>query len=322
MQAPTIWLTIVAIALPTLLYIRIVHSIDRFEKEPTRYLVAAFLWGAVPAIILGLVLELILAMPVEALLGNGLASQFVQTGVVAPVVEEVLKGLAVILLYLWKRHEFDGWVDGIVYGSTVGFGFAFVENIFYIAGTETWGDWISIYFLRVVVFGFMHGFWTSLTGIGLGVARNSHSRLVQWGAPLLGLSAAILGHLLHNGSLVLADSTSGATILVAGLNYLIMVVLLIGLGLVAARHDSDMLRTYLRDEVPTTISEQDYAALSSIRSNAQSHFLIAPKDRRNFIHLAADLAQKKRLFIRMGEEGRTSTEIDRLRAALQTLSVG
>lgn len=317
MQSPSIPLTIVAIALPTLIYIRIVHGIDRYEKEPLRYVMAAFLWGAIPAVILGLILELILAIPVEALLGEGLASQFVQTGVIAPTVEEIVKAIALLLLFLWRRHEFDGWVDGIVYGSTVGFGFAFVENIFYIMGAETWSDWLALFFLRVIVFGFMHGFWTSLTGIGLGMARNSHRSLVQWGAPLLGLAAAIFGHLLHNGSLVLADSTSGATILVAGINYLILIVLLIGLGLVAARHDSDTLRTYLRDEVPETISEQDYAALSSLRGNARAHFRIDSKYHRTFIQLAADLAQKKRQFIRMGEEDRTSSEIDRLREALR-----
>ena len=317
MQSSSILLTIVAIALPTLIYIRIVYSIDRYEKEPTQYLLAAFLWGAIPAIILGLILELILDMPVQALLGKSLTSEFVQTGVIAPVVEEVIKGSAVILLYLWRRKEFDGWVDGIIYGSTVGFGFAFVENIFYVAGAESWGDWVSLFFLRVIIFGFMHGFWTSLTGIGLGIARNSNQKSVQWGAPLLGLLAAILGHLLHNGSLVLAASTSGATICVAGTNYLIFVALLIGLGLVAARHDSDMLKTYLRDEVPATISAQDYAALSTLRGNAQAHFLIASQQRRAFIQLAAELAQKKRQLLRMGEEGQTGVEIDRLRAALR-----
>ena len=320
MQSPTLPLTIVAVLVPTLLYIRIVHGIDRYEKEPLRYLLAAFLWGAVPAIILGLIFENILAIPVEALLGKGLATEFIETGAIAPTVEEVVKATALVLLYLWRRQEFDGWVDGIVYGSTVGFGFAFVENIFYIHGTTTWGEWLTLFFIRVIIFGFMHGFWTSLTGIGLGVARNSHRPLVQWGAPMLGLLAAITGHLLHNGSLVLASSTSGATLLVAGLNYLILVVLLLGLGVVAARHDSDVLRTYLRDEVPDTISDTDYAALSSMRKNAQAHFLIGPKHQRAFIQLAADLAQKKRQLLRMGEEGRTGAEIDRLREALRGLS--
>ena len=92
-----------------------------------------------------------------------------------------------------------------------------------------------------------------------------------------------------------------------------------GLGMVAARHDRDMLRTYLRDEVPDAISEADYAALSSLRTNAQARFLVGPKDQRKFIQLAADLAQKKRQLLRMGEEGRTGAEIDRLREALRTV---
>ena len=50
----------------------------------------------------------------------------------APVTEETLKGLGVLLIYLFRRREFDGIIDGIVYAGLIGAGFAFSENILYL----------------------------------------------------------------------------------------------------------------------------------------------------------------------------------------------
>lgn len=312
-----LYVTVLAVAVPTFIYSWLVRRIDRFEKEPAKYLIAAFLWGAIPAVVLVLVIELILGVPIEAILGSSVASEFAQTAVVAPIVEEVVKGLAVAAVFFLRRREFDGWVDGVVYGSTVGFGFAFVENIFYILDTSTPGEWLTLFVLRVIVFGFMHGFWTSLIGIGFGVARHSTRPRTRFFAPILGLLAAIAGHMIHNGSLVLTEATTGATLCVALVNYAVLLALMIGLGILAARNDSTMLKTYLIDEVPDTISAADYAALSNTQKNAQAHFLIAPQRRRAFIQLAAELAQRKRQLIKLGYEGRMHDEIELLRGQLR-----
>ena len=309
--------TIIAVAIPTYIYLRAIAGIDRYEKEPTRYLVIAFLWGAVPAIALGIIIELILGKPVALLLGrNSLSTQLIDTAVIPPIVEEVLKAAVVAGIFLWRRKEFDGWVDGIVYGATAGFGFAFVENVFYIIGTKSVGEWLSLYFLRVVVFGLMHGFWTSLTGIGLGVARYSTDRAFRTRVILLGLGAAIFSHMVHNAALVYSGRSDGSTVLVALINYLVLVVLLVCLRVVAARKDRAMLQTYLRDEVPDCISPEAYADLCSTKSHALANLKLAPKLQRNFIQTAAELAQKKREFIRMGNEDGNAAEIDKLRNQL------
>jgi hypothetical protein len=52
--------------------------------------------------------------------------------VVAPVVEEFTKGLFLVGLLLFRRREFDGIVDGVVYAGIVAAGFAFSENILYL----------------------------------------------------------------------------------------------------------------------------------------------------------------------------------------------
>lgn len=312
-------ITAILVAIPTFIYIRIVGNIDRFEKEPTRYLVAAFLWGALPAIVAGIILELLLDIPVHRVLGEGIGGQLVSNAVTGPAIEEILKGAALAIIYFTRRREFDGWVDGIIYGSTIGFGFAYVENILYILKTHSLGEWVSLFLVRVIVFGFMHGFWTSLTGIGFGLARHMRRPLMQTLVIMGGLNAAIAVHLIHNGALVLAQVTSGMSFLVALANYGFLALLLIVLGFIAANHDRQMLQIYLYDEVPDIITPEDYAGLCSTRSNARALLRVATKQKRAFIQTAAELAQKKLQLMRMGDEGGNTAEIALLREALRRM---
>jgi len=309
-----VWLSMLIIAIPTYWYARLVRGIDRFEQEPAKYLIVAFLWGALPAAFLALVLQLVFAVPVAALWGED-ASRLALAVVFAPVTEELVKGLAVAALYLWRRREFDGWVDGIVYGSTVGFGFAYVENIIYLASTDGFGHWLQLFLLRVIVFGFMHGFYTSLIGIGFGVARHASSRRQGLFAIALGWGAAIATHAIHNASLVFAEASGATTLLIALLNYGLLIALMLGLRYLSRRNDDRMFKIYLADEVPGVITSQAYAVLSGAKERS------APRLSPAFRHLAGELAQRKRQLIQYGEAAANADgEIDRLRERLRALS--
>jgi len=313
-------LTIALVGLMTLLYFRIVRGIDRFEKEPARYLLAAFLWGAAPAVLLALIFQLILSIPVSLILGEeSLGSALFGASIAAPVTEEVLKGVAVAIIYLARRREFDGWVDGVVYGAAAGFGFAFVENVLYLMGTETLEEWLALFFLRVIVFGFMHGFWTALTGIGFGVARNARSGAVKAAAVLAGLGAAILSHLLHNAALTLADASGGATVLIALVNYGALMIGLVVASVAALYHDRRVMKTYLLDEVPLVLTQEQYASLITARSAAGARLGLAPARQRALVQAAAELAQKKRQLVALGEAGMANPHIDQLRQQIREL---
>jgi protease PrsW len=311
-------LSAIIVAVPTYLYAWIVRNVDRYEKEPVKYLIAAFLWGAVPSILLALVAQVIFAVPVIALLGeNSRAGQLLQVAVFGPISEEVLKAFAVGLIYLWRRREFDGWVDGIVYGSTVGFGFAYVENIFYLSSAENLSSWFFLFFLRVIIFGFMHGFWTSLTGIGFGLARHVKSDFVKASFIAVGLGLAIFGHAVHNGSLVLTGTeTSGLFMCLTALNYLALIGLMIGLNLVGGRKERELMRAGLQDEVPGVLSQEIYDALS----NNRAHSTMAPKTQRELTQLACELALKKRQLDNDPDDGKTVALIDELRAKVRAFN--
>jgi len=60
----------------------------------------------------------------------------------APIVEESAKAFILFVLFFWKKDEFDGIVDGIVYAGMVGLGFAMTENILYY-GRAVWRRRIS-----------------------------------------------------------------------------------------------------------------------------------------------------------------------------------
>jgi hypothetical protein len=128
---------------------------------------------------------------------------------VAPVTEEATKGAFLLLLLWWRRAELDGILDGLVYAGMVGIGFAFVENILYLAaaynGTDGMGPGgttalTTTFVVRCLFSPFAHPFFTSFTGIGVGLAVASRSRPLRFVAPLVGYLCAVVAHAVWNGS--------------------------------------------------------------------------------------------------------------------------
>ena len=99
----------------------------------------------------------------------------------APVTEEVAKGLGVLLIFLAARREFNGVTDGIVYAGIVAAGFAFVENILYLGRSFAEdgaligqnGGVLAVLILRGLFSPFAHPLFTSMIGIGCGLAATS-----------------------------------------------------------------------------------------------------------------------------------------------------
>ena len=105
---------------------------DRYDREPVALVAAVFLWGAVPVPVLAVVAEAV-AGHLLAAAGGGPWTGPIQAVIVAPGVEEFLKGLAVLGVVLLS-DQFDNPTDGVVYGTAVGLGFAMSENALYALG--------------------------------------------------------------------------------------------------------------------------------------------------------------------------------------------
>lgn len=196
----------VGIVVPTFLWL------DRFEAEPTKYLVTAFLWGALVAALLAGLFNTG-AMAVIQASTDASSAMLTTATVVAPLVEESLKGVLVLLVWRLRRREFDGLTDGMVYAGITAAGFAFTENIQYLgqAYLEGGGQMVAATFVgRGLLSPFAHPMFTILTGIGVGIAATSRSGAVRVIAPIVGWALAVTAHGLWNLSAV----TGGAGLLV------------------------------------------------------------------------------------------------------------
>ncbi len=206
----TSMVAMVAALLPLAIVLPAVLWLDRFEAEPTSYLVSAFLWGACVATAGALLLNTSSMVLIAQVVGQQ-GAQEVAAVVVAPVVEESLKGLGVLLVLLLRRREFDGVVDGIVYAATIAAGFAFAENILYIGrGYDELGaqGLLIVLVTRGLFSPFAHPLFTACTGVGLGVAASRGRGLLRWIAPVIGLACAMTLHATWNLSAVLGAEQS------------------------------------------------------------------------------------------------------------------
>lgn len=181
---------------PVPVLIAAVLALDRFEPEPKLNLAVAFVWGASVAALGALVLNDLDETLLSSALGKDSGSFF--TAVIgAPIVEETMKAIIILAILKFGRGEMDGPLDGIVYAGCVGLGFAMTENVLYYSrelGDAGGGGLVAVFVLRGMLSPLAHPLFTSMTGIGLGIASINRSPLVRYGAPALGLFAAMLMH--------------------------------------------------------------------------------------------------------------------------------
>lgn len=184
---------------PVPVYVVLALWLDRFEPEPARTLWQTFAWGATVAVFIALVVNMLSQDVLGAVAGPDAAELFGSI-VTAPVIEELAKGFALLVLYRELKDEFDGVVDGVVYAAMVGLGFAMIENVQYYGAAIAEGEESSVvtFFLRGMLSPFAHPLFTSMFGIGLGIVRERHGQGRSWTAPFLGLTVAIALHSLWN----------------------------------------------------------------------------------------------------------------------------
>src|SRR5512144_1243626 len=145
---------------PMFLLAVFINWLDRYEKEPKLLLGAAFMWGVIIAGGGAYILNTAFGITIYTITGSESAAEFGTTSIVAPIIEEALKGLAVLVVFLMFRKEFDSVLDGIVYAAITAMGFAAVENVLYIYRNgyleSGWSGFWGLVFVRVLLVGWMH----------------------------------------------------------------------------------------------------------------------------------------------------------------------
>ncbi len=308
--------------MPMVVYALILWWFDRYEKEPLPLLTAAFLWGALPSILFSVVAEVILDVPISDLV-QPVVADLIGAAVVAPLVEEVVKAGALLLLLLFFRYEIDSPLDGIIYGGLVGFGFAAVENIFYFADTLSssgLGGLGRLVILRAFVFGLNHAMFTGMTGLGLALMRTSPSIVVKMMAPVIGLVSGITAHAIHNGSVMLGAELCwpcGVALITdwGGVSVLFAIIIF------TTFQERRWLVTFLADEVELgTLSQADYKTVCSYieRTASRMKALLGGDVARwwklgRYYQLLTELAFNKHRLSRFPGEAHTQARVARLR---------
>ncbi|HEY8600198.1 MAG TPA: PrsW family glutamic-type intramembrane protease [Thermomicrobiales bacterium] len=246
-----------------------IPRLQRFQRSHRYVLIGAFLGGAIIAIPPALVINTTLFLPIELSMSSIL--ELVGYGTIAGIVEEGIKGLILLFIYLRFRDEFHDPVDGVVLGALVGLGFAMTEDISYFFRGLDSGvvGLILTLFLRLVLGWMNHSVFTAITGLALGFARMGPPGPRRWSIPLAGYAVAAGLHNTFNFSATLLerivpDNLLGLLLTIVplyGLTWTAMAIL----GFMVVRnwhHEADIVRAELRDEVAGGIvTVREYQAL-------------------------------------------------------------
>ena len=256
----------VSATIPVPIYLVLVLWIDRYEAEPAWMLATAFFWGALVAVFFAFLINTASDAVVQLMTNSVQAGHTFGAVISAPIVEESAKALIIFIFFFAKKDEFDGVIDGIVYAAMVGLGFAMTENIQYYGKAVMQGGGGALTFLLILrgfLAPFSHPMFTSLTGIGLGLARQSRNTALKWIAPPLGLVAAMSMHSIWNGSGVLFGGVAFI------LTYLLIMIPAFFLMLVvialALRREGQIVREYLISDFQGGLFTPDeYKRLGSV----------------------------------------------------------
>lgn len=198
--------------LPVPLLVGAFRWLDRVQPGPWRNVLFAFAWGACAAALIAIVANSFATHWIATATADPSGADTLGATVIAPIVEESAKAAAVLLVFLFRRRDFTGIVDGVVVAGVTATGFAFTENILYL-GTAFGTDQLTgdrgiasvtaaTFFVRIVMSPFAHPLFTVLTGIGFGIAALSgeRQRARRVLVPVCGLLLAMSMHALWNGS--------------------------------------------------------------------------------------------------------------------------
>ena len=270
-----------------------VWYLDRREHESPLLLAGAALWGAVVSASMSLAFSNTLYGYMLRLAKQsggkifGLSAETFTSVLTSPIVEEVVKGLAILVLFWLLRSDLHDLRDGMLYGAMVGLGFnaaqytIFLLDEFAISGAPPYLSLAALQFVFLGING--HFIYSALFGAGFGLARQTRNPTLKWLAPLGGIALAIYANIMANtlGTKVINDlvrALTGNRLLFAetppqivwlaaaagSLASHFWAFVLLGIGVYQTeKWEIEMIRKQLVGEVNTAVTPLEYALIAA-----------------------------------------------------------
>jgi protease PrsW len=274
-----------AAIIPMLLYLVLIWKFDRYDREPFKLVFVNYLWGALGAIVLALLGSFLLSTIASFVIKDAIQLSRFGAIVVAPVVEEITKGLFLLITITSKK--FDNITDGIVYGGAIGLGFGMTENfLYFISNTDNLASWIMLIIIRSMFSAVMHCVSTATLGAFLALAK--FKPIIQKITfALTGLIIAMLIHSIWNYSLSNKEN--------AYLGFLFMigsVIIFIASYHLSLKRERKIIYNELKEEIKNgLIPELHLVILSS--SQRERKGWLDERIRKDYIKAATTLAFRK-----------------------------
>ena len=310
---------------PMVIYAGLLTLFDRYEREPPLLMFGVFMWGFIVASGVAVIFNTAFGVSLFLVSGSEGLSNLGMAVVSAPLVEETVKGLAVLVVFVYFRTHFDSVLDGVIYGSLVGFGFAAAENINYIFTGFLNGGLEGLFmlaFVRAIVVGFLHATLTSFTGIGFAIARLNPGPL-RFAGPVFGYGTAIGLHAIHN---LLASLGSVLICFLATIFDWTGFLGMFGFILYLVWRESKIMRANLLEEVKLGhLTQAQYESAVSISGQLMARLGALGggrwRETARFYDLLGDLAFKKYHLERLGplRERQAEKSIEQLRQQIAKL---
>ncbi len=284
-------------ALPMLVvYLWVPFIVDRYDPEPAWALAMALAWGGIAACGFAALVNTAVDTIGTAAGGQRLGD-ILSACISAPIVEEGTKGMAVFFMFYFMRRQFDGVVDGVIYATFAALGFAAVENILYYGNAykaemlqHKDGAFLGTFLVRGILAPWGHPLYTSMTGLGFGIARETNKTWLKWCAPIGGYMFAMFLHSTWNT----AATISGNLVALMLPLWLLFVLGFFGVVIWLVIRKGRIIRDHLRDEVLMgNLTYWELLLVTSPVGRWRATFSWGGSAGREFIDAAARLALSK-----------------------------
>lgn len=277
-----------AALIPMLIYLLLIWTFDRYEREPFYLVSLCFLWGALGAIVLSFIGSGILSFIISIFIKNQEYLKRVDTIVIAPLVEETMKGIFLFIIVLSRK--FDNMTDGIVYGGAIGLGFGMTENfLYFVTYGSSINDWVTLVIIRTLFSAVMHCVSTATFGAFLGYAKFKNLFFKVF-FPLIGILLAMFIHFVWNFSVSFQKTA------LLGFAFMFFnIIVFISVFSVSILNEKKIIYNELLEEVKNgLIPAQHLLFLNSVKRKRTGW--IDEKIRKVYIKSAITLAFRKKQF--------------------------